>query len=102
MTLWIALFLILAATLALLLRPLVARPRNLAGGDDREVYAAQLDELEADKARGAISEADATAARTEIARRLLRARGTREAGETPRGQRTGRRRNGKPESSRRQ
>lgn len=77
MTLWIALFLVLAATLAVLLRPLAMGSRNLTGGDDREVYAAQLGELEADKARGAIGEADAAIARTEIARRLLRAKGVR-------------------------
>ena len=47
MTLWIALFLVLTATVAVVLRPLVVGPRNLSGGDDREVYAAQLDELEA-------------------------------------------------------
>lgn len=87
MTLWIALFLVLTATVAVVLRPLLVGPRNLSGGDDREVYAAQLDELEADKARGAIGEADAAAARTEIARRLLRARGVRATGDTPRGRR---------------
>ncbi len=89
MTLWIALFLILVATLAVLLRPLATGSRNLAGGDDREVYAAQLEELEADKARGAIGEADAAVARTEIARRLLRAKGVRTTAEASTGRRIG-------------
>ena len=74
MVLSIALVVLVCLTVAVLVRPLLAPPAGLQGGDDREVYAAQLAELEADKARGLINAADADAARTEIARRLLRAR----------------------------
>ncbi|MEM8664337.1 MAG: c-type cytochrome biogenesis protein CcmI, partial [Pseudomonadota bacterium] len=81
MILTIGAALITLLALLLLLRPLVSsRPPDLASGDDREVYAAQLKEIEADKARGLIREADADAARTEIARRLLRAGGPLGAG----------------------
>lgn len=89
MVLWLALSLLLALTLGVLLRPLFVPPRAVAGGDDREVFAAQLDELEADKRRGLIGEAEAEAARAEIARRLLRARGPREAAASPRRRRYG-------------
>lgn len=74
MVLSIALVVLVCLTVAVLVRPLLSPPAGRQGGDDREVYAAQLAELEADKARGLINASDADAARTEIARRLLRAR----------------------------
>ncbi len=74
MILWIALAVLAALTVVALIRPLLTRTVELEGGDDREVYTAQLGELEADRARGLIGDAEATAARTEIARRLLRSR----------------------------
>jgi len=88
--LWLALSLLLVLTLAVLLRPLIARQSAAAtGGDDREVFAAQLDELEADRARGLIGDSEAAAARAEIARRLLRAKGPRATADAPRRRRTG-------------
>ncbi|MEM8665398.1 MAG: c-type cytochrome biogenesis protein CcmI, partial [Pseudomonadota bacterium] len=74
MVLWIALAVLLALSLGALLWPLFSRNAPEGGGEDREVYAAQLEEMEADRARGLIGDADAAAARAEIARRLLRAR----------------------------
>ncbi|WP_427025911.1 c-type cytochrome biogenesis protein CcmI [Aureimonas ureilytica] len=60
------------ATVRPLLRgkPASVEPRSR---HDAEVYRAQLAELEADRARGAIGEPDAATARAEIARRLLKA-----------------------------
>ena len=43
------------------------------GGSDAEVYKDQLDEIERDVERGALSQAEADAARLEISRRLLKA-----------------------------
>lgn len=83
MVLWSVLFMLLVATLLVVLRPLFRPSRFAVGGEDTEVFAAQLDELEADRARGLIGERDAEAARTEIARRLLRARGGRATGASP-------------------
>ena len=74
MMLWIALAVLALLALAVLVRPLVTAAPSVEGGDDAEVYASQLDEVEADLTRGAIAEAEAEAAKTEIARRLLRAR----------------------------
>ncbi|WP_108659667.1 c-type cytochrome biogenesis protein CcmI [Acuticoccus kandeliae] len=85
MILWFALAALLALTLVVLVRPLVGADPHLAGNDDADVYAAQLDEVEADRERGLISAEDAASARTEIARRLLRAR--RDGGARPEGRR---------------
>lgn len=74
MLFWSALAVLVFVTLVALLRPLLARGPQVIGGSAREVFAAQLGELEADRDRGLISPADAVAARTEIARRLLRTR----------------------------
>jgi cytochrome c-type biogenesis protein CcmH len=75
MVLWIIFaFMTAASTLAVLV-PL-ARRRKAATPDaafDAAVYRDQLDELERDRERGLIAEGEAEAARTEIARRLLRA-----------------------------
>jgi len=73
MILWIALAALAALALVVLVRPLLAPAPRIEGGEDSEVYAAQLEEVDADLARGVLTEADAEAARTEIARRLLRA-----------------------------
>jgi cytochrome c-type biogenesis protein CcmH len=74
-TLGLILGLLTAATLALLLRPLIkgagaARPR---ADYDAEVYRDQLAELDRDIARGLVEPEQAEAARAEIARRLLAA-----------------------------
>ncbi|WP_420959915.1 c-type cytochrome biogenesis protein CcmI [Brucella sp. IR073] len=70
----IALFLTLAATLAVLL-PLTRKraPGSAAGPYDIEVYRDQMREVEADAARGLIDPQSAEEARAEIGRRLLRA-----------------------------
>jgi cytochrome c-type biogenesis protein CcmH len=74
-TLGLILGLLTAATLALLLRPLLkggsaSRPR---ADYDAEVYRDQLAELDRDIARGLVEPEQAEAARAEIARRLLAA-----------------------------
>lgn len=73
--LWLAFALITLATLAVLLRPFVQKPAPLGdrAGYDLAVYRAQLAELEADTGRGLIAPESATAARTEIQRRMLAA-----------------------------
>ncbi len=75
MLLWIILACLTATVLLVLLRPLA---RSSAQGQvpeafDAAVYRDQLVEIESDRARGLIGEAEAEAARIEIARRLLRA-----------------------------
>lgn len=72
MVLWFAVAALCAIALVALVRPLLRSAGTVSGGTAEDVFAAQLEELEADRARGAISEADAKAARSEIARRLLR------------------------------
>ncbi len=73
------LFWILAGTLAalvaaLLARPLLAPPPAEAGpSPDQAIYRDQLLEVDRDRARGVIGEAEAERARVEIARRLLAA-----------------------------
>jgi len=73
--LWVVLACLTAIVLLVLLRPLAG-----AGTADRSpeafdaaVYRDQLNEIEADRARGLIGEEEAEAARVEIARRLLAA-----------------------------
>lgn len=75
MLLWVILAGLTATVLFFLLRPLAG-----GGGDEpaREafnaaVYRDQLEEVESDRARGLIPEAEAEAARIEVARRLLAA-----------------------------
>lgn len=72
MLLWIGFALMTAAALVAVLRPLVRPPagRPLDAGA-LDVYRHQLDELEADRARGIIEEPEAAAARIEVSRRLL-------------------------------
>ena len=71
---WFCIAMISLATLTVLLRPLLTSisddPRS---GDIRLVYEDQLADLERDVARGVVSENEAEALRTEIARRLLAA-----------------------------
>ncbi|MER9299699.1 c-type cytochrome biogenesis protein CcmI [Mesorhizobium sp. M0621] len=69
----IAAILTLGASLAVLL-PLAASSKGASssGDHDLEVYRDQLSELDRDAARGLIQPAEATEARAEIARRILR------------------------------
>ena len=75
MLLWVILACLTAIVLLVLLRPLAsAGPEGLAPeAFDAAVYRDQLGEIESDRARGLIGEAEAEAARIEIARRLLAA-----------------------------
>ena len=73
MLLWILFAVLTAAVLVAVLAPLA---RSAVGGDQRRsasiaVYRDQLEEVEADHARGLIDAADAAAAKLEISRRLL-------------------------------
>lgn len=73
MLFWILAAVLTAAVLLLIVPPLLrsgaAAPDREAF--DREVYRDQLDELERDRARGLINDAQAEAAKAEIARRML-------------------------------
>jgi len=72
--LWIVLVCLTAIVLLVLLRPLASGANAIAPeAFDAAVYRDQLGEIESDRARGLIGEAEAEAARLEIARRLLRA-----------------------------
>ncbi|MBJ3774760.1 c-type cytochrome biogenesis protein CcmI [Acuticoccus mangrovi] len=73
MLLWFAIAALIVLALAGLLIPLVVAAPTVSDGEDVGVFAAQLDEVEADRARGLLGESEAESARTEIARRLLRA-----------------------------
>mgnify|MGYP001551472067 CR=1 FL=1 len=77
----IAAILTLGASLAVLL-PLAGRSKGASssGDHDLEVYRDQLSELDRDAARGLIQSAEATEARAEIARRILRLDDTDSAG----------------------
>ena len=70
-----ALALLATATVGVLLIPLLRAPRRSAGRLDGElaIYRDQLDEIERERAVGAIAESDAAAARLEIERRALAA-----------------------------
>lgn len=84
MLLWTAFALLTAMVVAALARPLL-RPQIDAVDQrtaDLEVYRDQLREIDAERERGLIEAADADAARTELARRLLRA-AERPTGDTP-------------------
>ncbi|MGH6791724.1 MAG: c-type cytochrome biogenesis protein CcmI, partial [Methyloceanibacter sp.] len=75
MLLWIILACLTAAVLYGLLRPLAGGRPSVPARDafNAAVYRDQLAEVESDHARGLIGEAEAEAARLEIARRLLAA-----------------------------
>ncbi|MET0666956.1 MAG: c-type cytochrome biogenesis protein CcmI [Methyloceanibacter sp.] len=82
--LWLILACLTAIALLVLLRPLARESEGDATeaassareGFDAAVYRDQLAEIDADRARGLIGEAEAEAARIEIARRLLATDGT--------------------------
>ena len=76
MLLWVLCAVLTAAVLYVVTRPLSAPVVATSVGDDDAasdlaVYRDQLKELEADRARGLMSDAEAEAARVEISRRLL-------------------------------
>lgn len=75
MSLWLLFGAMTVVALALLLWPLLRRPPEpLARRDyDLSVYRAQLQELERDRSRGLLGEAEAEAARVEVQRRMLAA-----------------------------
>jgi cytochrome c-type biogenesis protein CcmH len=72
MTLWLTFALMTAAAIFAVLWPL-SRSRELASGNDAEVYRDQLQEIERDRAAGLIAEGEADAARIEVSRRLIAA-----------------------------
>jgi cytochrome c-type biogenesis protein CcmH len=77
MLLWLAFALLTAAVLAVVLAPL-ARPAREVGAAEAgtlAVYRDQLDEIEAERARGLVDDSDAAAARLEVSRRLLASAG---------------------------
>jgi cytochrome c-type biogenesis protein CcmH len=86
MLLWVGFAVLTAVVVAVLLRPLlaVAAPDaasadagvSVVSGAAGAVYRDQLTEIEAERARGLIADAEADAARVEIARRLLATAGT--------------------------
>jgi cytochrome c-type biogenesis protein CcmH len=86
MLLWVGFAVLTAAVVAVLLRPLLAGADPAAATDVKgdgaariaasAVYRDQLAEVEAERARGLIGDAEAEAARVEIARRLLAAADT--------------------------
>ncbi len=73
MLLWLGFAVLTAGVVAVLLRPLLASraAEGTPPGASAAVYRDQLAEIEAERARGLIGEAEAEAARVEIARRLL-------------------------------
>ncbi len=74
MLFWLLTTFLVLASLFILLRPLV-RPSDATNSpnSDLQVYKDQLAEVESDLARGVITAADATAMRSEVSRRLLKA-----------------------------
>jgi cytochrome c-type biogenesis protein CcmH len=73
MTLWLLLAFMTAVAVAAILWPLARRPKPVAAGNDVAVYRDQLEEIERDRANGAIGAPEAEAARIEVSRRLLAA-----------------------------
>jgi cytochrome c-type biogenesis protein CcmH len=74
MVLWIAMAVLAAAACLPLLMALTRAPRAVAANAPvLAIYRDQLDEIGRDVQRGVVAAADAEAARTEIARRLIRA-----------------------------
>ncbi|KAA0580240.1 c-type cytochrome biogenesis protein CcmI [Azospirillum sp. B21] len=73
MLFWILAAVLTAAVLLLIVPPLLRSGAAAPDRDafDREVYRDQLDELERDRARGLINDAQAEAAKAEVARRML-------------------------------
>jgi len=75
MTIWLIFASLTAAALAVLALPFLRRQLWLPerAAYDRAIYRDQLAELERDRARGAIGEAEGEAARNELSRRLIQA-----------------------------
>lgn len=75
MTLWIVIAVMTAAMALYLLRPLASSSLGAArrGDYDLKVYQSQIDDLDAEVARGVVSEDEARGARNEIERRMLQA-----------------------------
>jgi len=73
MFLWLLFAMLTAVALAVVLAPLGRSPREVEGAQTGTlaVYRHQLEEIEAERARGLVDEAEAAAARTEVSRRLL-------------------------------
>jgi len=85
MIFWIVAAVVTAAAVAALLRPLLRPRRPLAdpAEHDQAVYRDQLAEVERDRARGILDDAQAEAARAEIGRRLLAAADRGQRGRPP-------------------
>ncbi|WP_417518640.1 c-type cytochrome biogenesis protein CcmI [Minwuia sp.] len=75
MLLWILIAVITVAVALFVLKPLAASSLGAArrGDYDLQVYESQIEELEAEAARGVISQEEARGARNEIERRMLQA-----------------------------
>lgn len=73
MAIWFLFLFMTAIAIAAVLWPLSRKPKIGVGGNDVAVYRDQLDEIERDRALGAIGAAEAEAARTEVSRRLIAA-----------------------------
>ncbi len=73
MLLWLLFAMLTAVALAVLLAPLTRAPRagERAAVGTLAVYRHQLEEIDAERERGWVSEAEALAARAEVSRRLL-------------------------------
>lgn len=73
MIFWLALAVVTAGSLALVIRPLLARAGPAIGRDafDAEIYRDQLKQIDADRDAGLVDDAEAEAARLEVSRRLL-------------------------------
>jgi cytochrome c-type biogenesis protein CcmH len=82
--LWILMAVLAAAAALVVLVPLSRGARAAGSAPAVAIYRDQMHELDRDLARGVIAEGEAEAARTEIARRLLKA-GEAEAGDAARG-----------------
>jgi cytochrome c-type biogenesis protein CcmH len=86
MLLWLLFAVLTAIVLAVVLAPLgrpardVATPDGTADQGTLAVYRHQLDEIDAERARGLVDDAEAAAARTEISRRLLASAATADDG----------------------
>ena len=83
MILWIVYAVVVAAVIGVLVRPMLSDRDDTASAEEADlaVYRDQLAEIEAERDRGQIEEAEAESARRELARRLIRrsddAQGTR-------------------------
>lgn len=74
MLLWVCFAVLTAVVVAALARPMLRRASTQADASEAElaVYRDQLREIDADLDRGLVGEAEAQAARTELARRLIK------------------------------